>query len=159
MTKKIQLLLGAVVALTLTACSGSGSGNDSENMPTYTESEFLTDTSNLKSTEKSLEGVGLRMKSSTDYGYSTTTTTASWDQDFNRNYLSSHPNTQPSDLIAPLENYKTVANSYLQKYSVNFNLRMSNGSVEGKTLTDSVKKELQVKIDLVQKTMAKLKNP
>lgn len=156
----INGFLVLVLGVTLAACGkGGGSANNggTNSLPSYTEAEFTTDLQKLNATEKGLEDVGLKFK--TDFADSNgmSTTTFSWDMDFLESYFRSHPSASQKDMIPALENYVKVANAYTQKYSTGFNLKKSDGTVEAKQLLETVKKGIDAKVDVANKTINKLK--
>lgn len=164
MFKIYQLFVMAFVTLLLSACGGSGGGNSgggtnntNNNLTTYTEAEAIADLENLNSTEKGLESYGLKLKSNSDYNNGLSTTTYYWDTNFLKTYFNSHPLATEKDMIPALENYVKVANAYSKKYSGPFKLKKNDGSVEAKQLAESTKKEIDTKVNFVNRSITKLK--
>ncbi|PWU22237.1 MAG: hypothetical protein C5B49_01255 [Bdellovibrio sp.] len=159
MKNAICSFLSLFVSLTLAGCGAGGGKAQEGNLPTYTESEFLADVTNLNATEKSLEGVGLKFESEMKYENGLQTNTISWDSQFMRNYFAGHPYATQKDMVPALENYVKVANAYVKKYGPPFNLKKNDGAVEAKQLFESTKTDIDLKVGVANRTVQKLKSP
>ena len=161
MAKTIHGILGLCLSLTFVACvnkGGGGSNPPGNNYPTYAESEYIGDATNLNSTEKGLEGLGLRLKTTSAYDNGLSKTSFMWDKDFLNSYYQSHPTANPKDMIPALENYIKVASDFAKKYAGTFNIKKTDGSVEAKQRFESDTKETDAKINLANDTISKVKN-
>lgn len=160
--KKLLLTFCLLTTLVgLTACDNSSSNsnpkNTNNNLQTFTESEEIADLQNLNDTEKSLEGVGLKIHEEYNSNNGLSTINYSWDKDFYRKFATLHPDSTTKDMIAALENYENVCNSFLKKYSGQFNTKKTDGTVVTQEIIGIPKQEIETKVKLANDTIAKLK--
>jgi hypothetical protein len=163
-----RFLLALSFLVALSGCEGAGGGgagdaagsasSSSENLPVYSKSEFVADSTALNEQEDSLAKLGLKFKMGFNYQNGISTRSCEWDKGFLSSFQESNATPSDANWIDALEKYVAAVESHVSKYGSGFNLKGDDGSVSAKKLTDGVKDDFKLKLEVVRKTITALKS-